>query len=498
VAIDAGTEMLDNGYIVSRHLDDKAGCAAMLAAMKAMVDSKVEVPVDIHFIFTITEEVGSGASAVLLEHVVAMVSIDNGATAEGQNSAEFGVTIGMADQVGPFDYHLTRKLLRLCEEKKIPHQRDVFRYYRSDSASAIGGGADVRTALITFGIDASHSYERSTSMRSNPSPAGLRLCGEPGGDRARLRGAFRSEGLHEPADQAGAAQRRRTDVLTCAIARRIWARFLEESRDSLAVVLGEAEPAHLIAFRDQLLVQVRLQVERIMVLISARPSGGSDASLEASASTSESSWSSSTHFQISPHSSAFSAGSGSPVSARPNARACPTRRGKTQVPPLSGMRPIAEKLWMNFAERAATTMSQASAILAPAPAATPLTRAISGCGRLVSIWTSGFQQVSTVTPRSTGCSSDETARSLRSWPAQKKSAAGSGQDHHSRFGRMVEGVSKLFVHPHSEAVEAFRPVEGDPRDIVGLLKDDGFVAGQFSLPLNSFQGPFRRPAPPYE
>lgn len=160
VAIDPGTEILDNGYIVSRHLDDKAGCAAMLAAMKAMVDSKVEVPVDIHFIFTITEEVGSGASAVLLDHVVAMVSIDNGAAAPGQNSAETGVTIGMADEVGPFDYHLTRKLLRICEDEGIPHQRDVFRYYRSDSASAIGGGADVRTALITFGIDASHSYER--------------------------------------------------------------------------------------------------------------------------------------------------------------------------------------------------------------------------------------------------------------------------------------------------------------------------------------------------
>jgi peptidase M42 family hydrolase len=160
VAIDPGAEFLDNGYIVSRHLDDKAGCAAMLAAIKAMVDGHVAAPVDIHFIFTITEEVGSGASAVLLENVVAMVSIDNGTTAPGQNSREFGVTIGMADQVGPFDYHLTRKLIRLCEEHDIAHQRDVFRYYRSDSASALEGGADVRTALITFGIDASHSYER--------------------------------------------------------------------------------------------------------------------------------------------------------------------------------------------------------------------------------------------------------------------------------------------------------------------------------------------------
>ncbi len=160
VAIDPGTHFLDNGYIVSRHLDDKAGCAAALAAMKAMVDAQVSTPVDIHFIFTITEEVGSGASSVLLDNIVAMVSIDNGTTAPGQNSAEFGVTIGMADEVGPFDYHLTRKLIRLCEDHGIRYQRDVFRYYRSDSASALEGGADVRTALITFGIDASHSYER--------------------------------------------------------------------------------------------------------------------------------------------------------------------------------------------------------------------------------------------------------------------------------------------------------------------------------------------------
>ena len=160
VAIDPQPEFLDNGYIVSRHLDDKAGCAVSLAALKAMVDSKIETPVDIHFIFTITEEVGSGASSVLLDHVVSMVSIDNGTTAPGQNSSEFGATIAMADQVGPFDYHLTRKLIRLCQENGIRHQRDVFRYYRSDSASALEGGADVRTALITFGIDASHGYER--------------------------------------------------------------------------------------------------------------------------------------------------------------------------------------------------------------------------------------------------------------------------------------------------------------------------------------------------
>ena len=36
----------------------------------------------------------------------------------------------------------------------------MFRYYRSDAASAVEAGHDVRTALLTFGVDASHGYER--------------------------------------------------------------------------------------------------------------------------------------------------------------------------------------------------------------------------------------------------------------------------------------------------------------------------------------------------
>jgi putative aminopeptidase FrvX len=70
------------------------------------------------------------------------------------------VTIAMADQTGPFDYHLTLKLVKLCREFEIRFQKDVFRYYRSDSASAVEAGSDVRTALVTFGVDASHGYER--------------------------------------------------------------------------------------------------------------------------------------------------------------------------------------------------------------------------------------------------------------------------------------------------------------------------------------------------
>jgi len=182
VAIDPQPEFLDNGYIVSRHLDNKAGVAIMFAALKALKESGLGTPVDIFWLFTIAEEVGYGASSILTHDVASMIAIDNGTSAPGQNSREFGVTISMADQTGPFDYHLTKKLVQLCRDNEIPYQKDVFRFYRSDSASAIEAGADVRTALVTFGIDASHGYERiHASALENDD--GLRH--EPGRDHAR-------------------------------------------------------------------------------------------------------------------------------------------------------------------------------------------------------------------------------------------------------------------------------------------------------------------------
>ncbi|MEJ2470790.1 MAG: osmoprotectant NAGGN system M42 family peptidase [Desulfuromonadales bacterium] len=181
VAIDPQPEFLDNGFIASRHLDNKAGVATLLAAARAIRHADMELPVDTHLLFTISEETGSGASAVLHRGAAELVTIDNGTAAPGQNSRESGVTVAMMDSSGPFDFHLTRKLLALCREYDILHQRDVFRHYRCDSASAVEAGNDTRTALICFGIDASHGYERThlNALRSLAELTTLYLQSEP-------------------------------------------------------------------------------------------------------------------------------------------------------------------------------------------------------------------------------------------------------------------------------------------------------------------------------
>ena len=71
------------------------------------------------------------------------------------------MTVALQDSGGPYDFHLSRHLLKLACNQEIPVRRDLFRYYHSDAQSAIAAGHDIRTALLAFGCDATHGYERT-------------------------------------------------------------------------------------------------------------------------------------------------------------------------------------------------------------------------------------------------------------------------------------------------------------------------------------------------
>ncbi|WP_218566304.1 osmoprotectant NAGGN system M42 family peptidase [Vallicoccus soli] len=161
VALDASPQVTPNGFVKSRHLDDKAGVAACLAAYKALTEAGVGIPVTAHLLVTIGEEVGVGATHGLDDSVAELVAVDNAVVADGQQSREETVNIGMHDSTGPFDYHLTRRLLALAREHHLPVRRDIYRFYRSDAAPAVESGLELRTALVGFGIDSSHGHERT-------------------------------------------------------------------------------------------------------------------------------------------------------------------------------------------------------------------------------------------------------------------------------------------------------------------------------------------------
>jgi hypothetical protein len=97
-----------SGFVNSRHLDDKAGVAAVLTAFKALLDAGTDLEVGVKLLITISEEVGHGASSGITHDIAELLSIDAAVVADGQTTTETGVTVAMQDLHGPFDYHLTR------------------------------------------------------------------------------------------------------------------------------------------------------------------------------------------------------------------------------------------------------------------------------------------------------------------------------------------------------------------------------------------------------
>jgi peptidase M42 family hydrolase len=161
VAFHSQPTITPSGFVVARHLDDKAALAALLEVMTVLGQQHLSLDVPLHVLITVAEEVGIGASHGLHGDVAELISLDTAVVAPGQTSREDAVTVAMQDSAGPFDYHLTRRLVDLCRIHDIPHERDVFDHYRSDAAAALEAGAATRAALVGVGVDGTHGHERT-------------------------------------------------------------------------------------------------------------------------------------------------------------------------------------------------------------------------------------------------------------------------------------------------------------------------------------------------
>ena len=160
VAFDPRLE-INNGFIRSRFLDDKACVACILAAVKALHDAGLQ-PVQTTFLHISNyEEVGHGAAAGIPPEVSELVTVDMAAVGEGQTSDEFHATICVKDSGGPYHHELSQRLRQIADDNGIPYKVDIYPFYGSDGEAFWRAGADVAVALIGPGVDASHNYERT-------------------------------------------------------------------------------------------------------------------------------------------------------------------------------------------------------------------------------------------------------------------------------------------------------------------------------------------------
>jgi putative aminopeptidase FrvX len=160
ICFDPRFEVTDTGFVKSRFLDDKAGCAAMTDAMLTMGSAEM-LSRKACFFFTNFEEVGHGASAGIPGSVRRMLVADMGVVGDKVDGVETAVSICVKDANGPYDFGMRRRLVELCTAGGIPFRLDVFPFYGSDGQAALAAGHDVRVALIGPGVSASHGMERT-------------------------------------------------------------------------------------------------------------------------------------------------------------------------------------------------------------------------------------------------------------------------------------------------------------------------------------------------
>lgn len=164
ISIDPGFRITPSGWVCSRHLDNKAGVAALICAARAISENPalfLDKALPFAFLVTTHEEVGHGASPEVCGKAREMVVVDMAVVAEGRCGEEKCVSICAKDSSGPYDLGLRRFLTDLSEKHDICHKLDIYPYYGSDGSAALRAGQDIRVALIGPGVDASHSNERT-------------------------------------------------------------------------------------------------------------------------------------------------------------------------------------------------------------------------------------------------------------------------------------------------------------------------------------------------
>lgn len=160
ISFDPRTNIKDNGYIKSRHLDDKAGVAILFALLEMFKNNDL-VPENTLKIFVSTyEEVGHGSSYIP-EDIDELIAVDMGAMGDDLTCTEKDVSICAKDSSGPYDYFMVGRMKELAEKHELNYAVDIYPRYGSDASAALRAGNNIKCALVGPGVHASHGQERT-------------------------------------------------------------------------------------------------------------------------------------------------------------------------------------------------------------------------------------------------------------------------------------------------------------------------------------------------
>ncbi|MEL3912278.1 M42 family metallopeptidase [Treponema pedis] len=160
VSIESLARKSGDGFLKSRHLDDKASCAMLIYLAEEAAAGRLKLKRKTYIMFTNYEEIGHGASAGHPEGITDMLAVDMGVVGSDLDTDEYTVSICAKDSSGPYNYEFTTELINVAKEMDLNFAVDIYPFYGSDASAALHAGYDYRHALIGTGVAASHGYER--------------------------------------------------------------------------------------------------------------------------------------------------------------------------------------------------------------------------------------------------------------------------------------------------------------------------------------------------
>jgi len=175
---------LAGGKICGRPLDDKIGCAVLMAAAEKSGSFKN----DVTFVFTVQEEVGirgarCAAFAIAPDYGIA---IDVTATGDAKGAKPMavklagGAAIKLKDQSAICDVTLVEKMKTAARENNIPYQLEILPYGGTDAASMQLAGEGCRAGCISIPTRYIHTAVETVSERDVKAAIDLTvaLCSE--------------------------------------------------------------------------------------------------------------------------------------------------------------------------------------------------------------------------------------------------------------------------------------------------------------------------------
>ncbi len=161
--------VLNDRYVVSRALDDRAGCAILIKMIEDLKNKKLKKKVT--FIFTIQEETGlRGAKAMLEREIDELYAVDSVSAGDlpkvdyylSPVSLDNGPVIRFIDARGANSLSLKRKVEDLASRKNIKYQQ-VFTGGSTDAAGTFDLG--IPSLALCFPIRYTHTTVEMSSLK---------------------------------------------------------------------------------------------------------------------------------------------------------------------------------------------------------------------------------------------------------------------------------------------------------------------------------------------